>query len=135
MNLRVGYSYSLGIIFSYLLKIRSEWLNVRSVTVCRDHTYPLASHEDPCILRTLTRRDLIGNGFPIEILPRSSWRTLKRDCVRSRACYARRGNKVGRSASRGRRLDGEAARRRDGEMRHKVAYLRGFAWSLLKSLR
>jgi hypothetical protein len=35
--------------------------------------------------------------------------------VRSLACYSRRGNKVGRAASRGRRLDGEAARRRDGK--------------------
>ena len=34
--------------------------------------------------------------------------------MRSLACYSRRGNKVGRAASRGRRLDGEAARRRDG---------------------
>ena len=38
---------------------------------------------------------------PIEILPRSSSRILKRDCVRSLACYARRGNEVGRAASRG----------------------------------
>ena len=79
-----------------------------------------SSNEEPVYFANFGKKvpDRKGVFFwrPASILVSSKERWL-----RFLACYARRGNKVGRAASRGRRRDGEAARRRDAEMASTAA--------------